>query len=115
MRMWMIDAKLLCRNHLLGEHSEIHKHRPSFVKRHRIDRRIAPIVQIEPESMENRHETLAVEMMRRGYKHNSPYEQPDLSYLSDEQRCAKVDLAISLIDLAERCPECLKRMREYSV
>ena len=24
MRMWMIDPKLLCRKHLLGEHLEIH-------------------------------------------------------------------------------------------
>lgn len=30
MRMWMIDPKLLCRKHLLGEHNEIHKHLPSF-------------------------------------------------------------------------------------
>ena len=53
MRMWGIDAKLLCKKHLIGEHGEIHKHRHNFVKQHKITKRISPIVQIEPEKYEN--------------------------------------------------------------
>jgi hypothetical protein len=92
----MIDPKLLCRKHLLGEHGEIHKHRHSFVKKHSIFGRIG---QIEPESMQSRHDELAIEMVNRGYKHNSPYIQPDLSYLPDDQRYAKVDVNVSKNDL----------------
>lgn len=108
--MWCINPKLLCKNHLLGEHGEIHKHRHNFVKKHKISNRITPVVQIEPESMEKRHAELAAEMVERGYNHSSPYEQPDLSYLNDNERYAKVDLNVSYSDLINRCPECAKRI-----
>lgn len=106
MRMWMINPKLLCIKHLLGEHGEIHKHRHNFVKRHSIKGRIDVVVEIEPESMKKRHDVLAKEMLRRGFNHQSPYEQPDLSYLPDYQRYAKADVAYNLNDLKARCPEC---------
>ena len=102
----MIDPQLLCRKHLLGEHGEIHKHRHNFVKHQSIAGRISPVVQIEPSSMKSRHDDLVAEMLRRGYNHNSPYEQPDLSYLPDDQRYAIVDISISMADLYKRCEEC---------
>ena len=110
MRMWGINPKLLCRQHLLGEHNEIHKHRHNFVKHHNIAKRIAPVVQIEPENMKNRHDALVKEMIFRGYNHKSPYEQPDLSYLKSEERFAKINVDGSLGDLMNRCPECVKRI-----
>lgn len=112
LRMWMVDTKILCKKHLLGEHGEIHKHRHNFVKTHRIDGRIFPQVQIEPMSMKSRHDELAKEMLCRGMNHNSPYEMPDLSYLPDTHRFAKVDVKLSLNDLLNRCPECVKRKTE---
>lgn len=112
MRMWGVNPKLLCRNHLLGEHNEIHKHRHNFVKKHRITKRIKPVVQIEPENMKKRHDELAEEMISRGYKHQSPYEQPDLSHLTNEERYAKIDLNISINDLVQRCVECEKRIKD---
>lgn len=102
MRMWMVDPKILCRKHLLGEHGEIHKHRHNFVKRHRMDGRMG---QIEPESMERRHDALVAEMERRAYNHKSPYSQPDTSYLPE----MKVNVADALADLLDRCEECKKR------
>lgn len=110
MRMWMIDPKLLCNKHLLGEHGEIHKHRHNFVKQHSIAKRISPVVQIEPNAMETRHNILADEMLCRGMNHQSPFEQPDLSYLKNEERYAKADLSISISDLKSRCPECANRI-----
>lgn len=110
MRMWMVDPKLLCTKHLLGEHGEIHKHRHNFMKQHRITKRISPVVQIEPMQMEARHNELAAELIRRKYNHNSPFEQPDISYLNDSERLAKVDINNSLMDLINRCPECAKRI-----
>lgn len=115
MRMWMVDPSLLCRKHLLGEHAEIHKHRHNFVKKHKVDKRISPIVQIEPVSMSNRHDKLAIEMLERGYKHNSPYFQPDISYLPVQQHYAKVDLNQSIKDLIERCPDCARNFLNQKI
>jgi len=108
MRMWMINPKFLCKNHLMGEHFEIHKHRHIFLKKYSIAKRISPIVQIEPASMKKRHDELVREIIRRKYNHNSPYEMPDISYLTEAQMNAKVDLDYSLKDLNNRCPECKK-------
>ena len=109
MRMWMIDPSILCRKHLLGEHGEIHKHKHNFEKHHSIKGRIYPIVLIEPESMSKRHDELALEMLSRGYNHQSPYEQPDLSHLSGDMRYATADLSYNILDLINRCPDCKER------
>lgn len=109
--MWMIDPKKLCRNHLLGEHNEIHKHKHNFEKHHSISGRLYPIVLIEPSSMEKRHEELAKEMLARGYKHQSPYQQPDLSYLTEEQRNVKANIPYNIEDLCNRCEECRKMLQ----
>ena len=106
----MVNPRLLCRKHLLGEHGEIHKHRHNFVKRHSIDKRIE-LGQIEPKSMKQRHDELADEMVRRGYNHNSPYIMPDLSHLPVEQQEFVVDKKQSVRELHERCPECLELSR----
>ncbi len=111
MRMWMIDPKQLCDKHLLGEHGEIHKFRPSFVKGVRIDGRIKPVVQIEPAAMKARHDELTAEMESRfGKKYNSPYEQPDLSAYAPELVNAKADAERNKLELAQRCPACFARM-----
>ena len=109
MRMWMIEPKYLCRNHLLGEHSEIHKHRPSFVKQHSVRGRVFPVALIEPKNMKIRHDELAIEMLSRGYNHQSPFEMPDISYLSDEEKNARANLSYNVDDLKKRCSECKKR------
>ncbi len=101
----MVNPRYLCRQHLLGEHSEIHKHRHNFVKKHNMSGRVE---QIEPKKMKKRHDELVREMLSRGYKHNSPYEMPDISYLKDK---FKVDRDFSLIDLMSRCEDCDKRIR----
>ena len=103
MRMWMINPTLLCRQHLLGEHHEIHKHRHVFVRKYSVAGRRG---QIEPESMKMRHDELAHEMTRRGMNHNSEYTQPDLSYLPDEDRLGLADIEASVKYLMDRCPDC---------
>ena len=107
MRMWMIDPKLLCQKHLLGEHGELHKFIPSFRKQYSVDNRVSPVVQIELSSYKERHEELAEEMLSRGMNHKSPLpELPDFSYLPREHFEAKVDKNISIRDLKERCQDC---------
>ena len=113
MRTWMIPPELLCTNHLLGEHGEIHKFRTSFVKEHKITGRLFPVVQIEPANMGTRHDLLAFEMQRRGYSHTSPYTLPDLSYLSMIEKYSKVDLYTSFRDLSQRCPQCKANIKQF--
>lgn len=110
MRMWMLKVSDLCNSHLIGEHGEIHKHKHNFVKGHSITGRLTPIVQVEPSSMQVRHDELAAEMLARGMNHNSPYEQPDLSKYSEEVLNARVDLEISKKDLCSRCEKCRARI-----
>lgn len=109
----MLDTNMLCNQHLLGEHFEIHKHRNSFVKKTSISGRIVPIVQIEPASMKKRHDVLAKAMKQRGFNHNSPYTMPSLRHLTNQERNAKVDINHNIVDLHNRCPKC-KEIYEVS-
>ena len=99
----MIAPKLLCRKHLLGEHSELHKFIPSFKKKVSVAGRIG---HIELSKYKERHDALAVEMLQRGYQHKSPLEAPDFSYLPKEHYEAKVDKKESLKELCKRCSDC---------
>jgi hypothetical protein len=101
--MFKNDPKTMCRQHLLGEHNEIHKHRHNFVKKHKMHNRIL-WGQIDAHNMKKRHDLLAEEMLRRGYKHKSPYEQPDVGYLPE--------LEVSLMNSFGKCEECKKRSLE---
>ena len=82
---------------------ELHKHRHNFVKGHSMAGRRG---QIEPESMAARHEELAIEMVRRGYRHESPYDPPNLDYLPPEDRFGRVDRVRSLRELWTYCDAC---------
>lgn len=117
MRMWMVPPIILCKNHLLGEHGEMHKHRHVFVKGWKITKRVLPgQVQIEPMSMQARHDELVIEMLRRWPKkngHSSPYIQPDLSLYSDYERTVRVDREFSLKELLSRCPNCLEKYLQF--
>lgn len=112
MRMWAIPTNLLCRNHLLGAHSELHKHRHNFEKKHSMTGRVFPIVFIEPDNMKKYHDELVVEMLARGYKHNSEYTQPDISYLPTGQQHARANIEYNLSDLSNRCAECKERIKD---
>jgi len=101
----MVEPSSMCRSHLLGEHGEIHKHRHNFVKGHSIEGRRG---QIEPVEMKARHDALAAEMLRRGYNHKSPYEQPDLS--GYDLSGHGVDVEESIRELKSRCADCAERM-----
>jgi hypothetical protein len=111
--MWMVNPVWLCMQHLSGEHNEIHKHRHNFEKGHSIAGRIA-INACEPISMKTRHDELEAEIQRRarvaGRKPpHSPYEIPDLSYLSDEHRQLDDD-----VGLHENNKPCVEGMRNLS-
>jgi hypothetical protein len=77
MRIWDISPKELCRNHLLGEHAELHalwsivtcgktgySHHPETLRWHG-----------KLKALYNRHEQLVKEMEGRGYIHRSPLDK----------------------------------------
>ncbi len=71
MRMWMIDPKLMCRKHLLGEHRELHALVGILKKGTGIQGYLDNNL-IETHNIVNRHEELVKEMTNRGYSHKSP-------------------------------------------
>ena len=77
MRIWDIPARMLCRQHLLGEHRELHGlwNILTLGKRG---------YSLHPETLRwvgktaalyARHQELVMEMQRRGYQHNSPLDR----------------------------------------
>ena len=109
----MCDPAILCRKHLLGEHGEIHKHIPSFRKGHKIDGRFEPVIQIQLNALEARHDALADEMLKRGYNHQSPLKDvPDLALTYPQHYGKVVDVNVSLMDLIDRCPECCNNLEK---
>ena len=105
MRMWMVGVEELCNRHLLGEHGELHKHLWCWVKKYKVDGRIGGNA-MEPLAYKRRHDELEAEMRRRGMSPKSPMEQPDFSYLPEEQRSFRVDVEAARAMLLGRCEAC---------
>ena len=77
MRIWDVSPALLCRQHLLGEHRELHGLWNILVlgksgySRHPETRRWEGKLA----ALYDRHEALVAEMLRRGYRHDSPLDE----------------------------------------
>lgn len=99
MRMWQVNPKILCRNHLLGEHNELHMFVGTILKGKSLTGYIKNNL-VEVHSIKSRHEELAVEMTRRGYHHQSPLPQ-----FTDYHE-GMVDPEKSLAELRLRCKSC---------
>ena len=102
MRMWMVDPALMCRQHLLGEHRELH----ALVGLIRTGCSLAGYAEkelVETSSIQTRHEALVREMLGRGYNHWTPMEYVDTLNLG------KVSREASQFALLRRCVECRKR------
>ena len=99
MRMWMVNPRLMCRKHLLGEHVELHMFvagiRRGLNLRGYLDKQL-----LEPHNIRRRHLELVGELRRRGYHHRSPL--PDFDF----RRAGRIDRRGNLAELARRCEEC---------
>jgi hypothetical protein len=77
MRIWDLPPRILCRQHLLGEHRELHAlwvvltERRSGYAMHPETMRWAGKLA----ALHSRHEKLVREMARRGYRHASPLDK----------------------------------------
>jgi len=86
MRIWDIPVDLLCDNHLLGEHRELHaiwniitKNKKGYSNHPETKRWVGKL-----KALYNRHEQEISEMKKRGFLHNSPLN-PIFNKGSDKQ------------------------------
>lgn len=113
MRMWMVDPKLMCRKHLLGEHVELHMIVGAINKGKSLEGFLVDNM-LEPRSIIRRHEELAEEMARRGYNHKSPLLThlavlPSSVWLGNIKKPSIeiiIDRNAAHLDLINRCEEC---------
>ncbi|MBN2137184.1 MAG: hypothetical protein JW720_05210 [Sedimentisphaerales bacterium] len=105
MRMWMVDPSVMCNKHLLGEHVECHMLAGHLQRKRGITNYIR-LNLLQPKSLRERHDQLALEMEDRGMVHKSPLPEFDLSYLPEEHRAYTVNTDESLAELSRRCREC---------
>lgn len=108
-RMWAIDPSQLCREHLVGEHAEMHQivgtirnhpHGESIVDGH------ADAGDVDTSLIQQRHDELVSEMERRGFDHDSPMDY------DDDLNAGHVDVEDNRRDLRDRCGACERRMIE---
>ena len=105
-RMWMVKPKYLCRQHLLGEHKELHMLAGCLQKGKNI-RGYLDDELLFPQLMYQRHDALVAEMFRRCYKHESPLPLVEtLPYVE----LTRDRIKRNEIDLCERCEECFVRI-----
>lgn len=76
MRIWDVSPQKLCRNHLLGEHSELHgiwsiltQDKKGFAHHPEVVRWRGKL-----KALYRKHQEIVEEMRRRGYQHNSPLD-----------------------------------------
>lgn len=99
MRLWGVSPQEMCRAHLLGEHREMH----ALVGIIRAGKSLDGYLRnklIDTSRIQERHDVLAVEMGRRGYRHNSPLEYQDVLGLDS------IDVDANRRELARRCDDC---------
>lgn len=81
MRIWDIPPAKLCRNHLLGEHAELHAvwtiltedRQGGYANHPEVERWRGKL-----KALYSKHEEIVEEMVARGYRHKSPLD-PELA------------------------------------
>lgn len=76
MRIWDVPPEILCRQHLLGEHRELHALWTILTNDRRGYARHPETLRWRGKlaALYARHEALVAEMARRGYRHASPLD-----------------------------------------
>jgi hypothetical protein len=103
----MVNPRIMCRQHLLGEHAEIHM----FIGTIRCGKSVKGYLEkgfLEVHNLYNRHEELAEEMRRRGYRHCSDVDEK----WRTAEKLGAIDRKKSLEELVKRCPRCKRRYSE---
>lgn len=98
-RMWLVNPKKLCRQHLLGEHKELHQLVGSLRKGKSVKGHIEK-GQVEIHRIKQRHKELVKEMLSRGYKHNSKLKSFKVF------KAGKINILENERELERRCKNC---------
>ena len=106
----MLDPRKMCRQHLLGEHLELHMFAGSIKKGTSLEGYVNNGL-VEPKSIVKRHADLVKEMKRRGMNHRSPLKSINLRKLPPRIRNARINRRAALNDLMKRCPRCRTRSK----
>ena len=105
--MWGVKPVLLCRQHLLGEHLEMHMFAGTIKKKISIAGYLENNL-VDISLIKARHDDLAAEMTRRGYNHNSPLK------LGRVPVGGRINRNKNLKELYKRCPACRQRIKKTS-
>jgi ribosomal protein L44E len=95
----MVNPRLMCRKHLLGEHVELHMFVGCLLRKKTLTGFFQKGL-LEVHSIRSRHQSLVKEIRRRGMQHNSPL-QKFRSY-----KMGKINRKQSKQELASRCRDC---------
>jgi hypothetical protein len=99
----MVPPELLCRQHLLGEHRELHALVGIILRGTSLTGYVNNKL-IETAAINDRHAAVAAEMTNRGYNHNSPL------HLEPVADIGTVDIDGNLAELKKRCAGCKERI-----
>ena len=102
MRMWMVDPVHMCKDHLLGDHKEIHMLVSAVKRGISLDGYLNGNL-LEIHSLRPRHEALVKEMLARGYSHYS--DLPDFNV----REAGFIDRDEATMELFCRCTRCYDR------
>jgi hypothetical protein len=106
MRQWNVNPKLMCDQHLLGEHVEHHMFVGTLNKgisvKGYLERGLLNI-----NSLKERHDRIAEEMIKRGMNHNSP-----LPKYKKSQKEYEINFLLNIKELHNRCIKCRRRIDE---
>ena len=102
--MWMVDPRIMCRQHLLGEHAEIHMFIGTISRGNSVKGYLEGGL-LEVHSLYNRHDELVREMKRRNYRHNSEISKK----WKQARMLGSIDRKNNLKQLINRCSTCAER------
>jgi hypothetical protein len=97
-RIWAVPVSELDRQHLLGEHAELHCIAGALQGKYKAYRNHPETIRFKNriEQLYDRHKQQEAELTKRGYKHNSPiqgntqpYTYTEEEYKRDHQELAK--------------------------
>lgn len=102
----MVDPRIMCRQHLLGEHAEIHMFIGTISKGHSVEGYLDKGL-LEVHSLYDRHDELVKEMKCRNYRHCSAISKK----WKQTNMIGSVDREKSLRQLLKRCSRCREGCR----
>ncbi len=104
----MVNPRIMCRQHLLGEHAEIHMFIGTINRRKSIKGYLEKGL-LEIHNLHNRHEELVKEMKCRGYNH---YSEIDEKWKIVEE-AGFVNMNKNVDELINRCSKCNRRYSTF--